>query len=64
MEDDCIADFKVDKDSYKLAQNGVKGKSSLAIEILFNSQREGKYDFSNWNVPNYIKEGLLWLRKN
>lgn len=64
LEDDCIADFKVDKDSYKLAQNGVKGKSSLAIEILFNSQREGKYDFSNWNVPNYIKEGLLWLRKN
>lgn len=64
LDDDCVADFKADKDSYKLAQNGVKGKSSLAIEILFNSEREGEHDFSKWNIPNYINEGLLWLRKD
>ncbi|MFA6831438.1 MAG: ATP-dependent endonuclease [Bacteroidaceae bacterium] len=64
LDDDCITDFKADKDSYKLAQNGVKSKSSLAIEILFNSNKKDNSDFSNWEIPNYIKDGLLWLRKD
>lgn len=63
LDDDCIIDFGNDKNAYNLAQNGVKAKSSLAIEILFNSKATEKQDYSNWNIPNYIKEGLLWLRK-
>ena len=59
-----IEQFKSDKDAYELANNGVSGKSSLAIEILLNSKKEGSCDFSNWVVPTYIKEGLLWLRKD
>ena len=31
---------------------------------LLNSKKEGSCDFSNWVVPTYIKEGLLWLRKD
>lgn len=61
---DSLEQFKSDKDAYELANNGVSGKSSLAIEILLNSKKEDTRDFSNWNIPTYIKEGLLWLRKD
>jgi len=41
----------------------VGSKPSLAIEILLNSKTgENKKEFSNWETPHYIKEGLEWLR--
>ena len=56
--------FDATKDSYFLAENCVNKKPSLAMDILLNSEtKEGK-DFSNWNIPHYIKEGLEWLQKN
>lgn len=55
-----LAEFKKDKCSFKLAENGITSKSSLAIEILLNSNE----NYSNWQIPAYIKEGLLWLRKD
>lgn len=61
---DSLELFKRDKDAYELANNGVNGKSTLAIEILLNSKKEDTRDFSNWEIPTYIKEGLLWLRKD
>ena len=64
LKKDCIDKFKNDENSYDLAQEGVIGKSTLALEILFNSKRTDNSDYSNWNIPEYIKEGLLWLRKN
>lgn len=64
LHPNSLEQFKSDKDAYELANNGVSGKSSLAIEILLNSKKEGSCDFSNWVVPTYIKEGLLWLRKD
>lgn len=64
LQSNSLEQFKSDKDAYELANNGVSGKSSLAIEILLNSKKEGTCDFSNWKIPTYIKEGLLWLRKN
>lgn len=64
LKKDCLETFKNDNDSYKLAATGVKSKSSFAIEILINSKKEGKNDYANWNIPKYIKEGLLWLRKD
>lgn len=48
------------KDAFKLAEKGVKKKPGLAIDILLNSDEK----FSNWQIPNYIREGLLWLRKD
>ena len=64
LHPNSLEQFKSDKDADELANNGVSGKSSLAIEILLNSKKEGSCDFSNWVVPTYIKEGLLWLRKD
>ena len=48
----------IKKDAYELAESCIDGKPSFAIEILLSSDE----NFSNWNTPNYIKEGLLWLK--
>ncbi|MCV6622024.1 MAG: ATP-dependent endonuclease [Cellvibrionaceae bacterium] len=51
-------------DAYEFSEKAVGSKPSLAIEILLNSQEDDGDKFSNWIVPEYIKEGLLWLKKN
>ena len=48
--------------AFELAENGVRKKTSLAIEILLNSKTHENLSFSNWNTPHYIQEGLEWLR--
>lgn len=50
----------------EFSERGVNSKPSLAIEVLLNSttDNETKKEFSNWQIPAYIEEGLLWLRKN
>ena len=53
-----------DTDPYVFAEKAVNSKPTLAIEILLNSEKIGENEFSNWQIPSYIKEGLLWLRKN
>ncbi|MDC0601881.1 ATP-dependent endonuclease [Aliiglaciecola sp.] len=51
-------------DAYEFAEKAVGSKPSLAIEVLLNSEKdENNLEFSNWKVPAYIKEGLLWLRR-
>jgi len=57
-------DFSDDtKSVYNLAENCVKKKPALAMEILLNSETdEDENQFSNWKIPQYIKEGLEWLR--
>jgi predicted ATP-dependent endonuclease of OLD family len=58
------ADFSdTTKSVYELAENCVKKKPALAMEILLNSETDehGK-EFSNWKIPAYIEEGLLWLK--
>ena len=53
-----------DIDALEFSEKAVNSKPSLAIEILLNSETtEEGVEFSNWHVPLYIKEGLLWLRK-
>ncbi len=77
------------KNVYTLAEECVKKKPALAMEILLNSipykmntflstcnwstskvlisQNKIKkigHQFSNWKTPEYIKEGLLWLKEN
>lgn len=46
--------------SYELAENCIKKKTHFALDILYLSNT----DFSNWEIPIYIKEGLLWLKKD
>jgi predicted ATP-dependent endonuclease of OLD family len=54
-----------DIDAFEFSEKAVNSKPSLAIEILLNSEtNEDGIEFSNWQLPLYIKEGLLWLRQN
>lgn len=46
--------------AYQLAKDCVKKKTHFALDILFHSN--GK--LSNWQIPAYIKEGLLWLKQD
>jgi len=56
----------ITKDPYDLAENCIDKKPPFAIEILLNSETDNttKKDFSNWQTPDYIKQGLLWLKKD
>lgn len=64
LDPECVEKFQEDNNPYELAQKGVNGKSSLAIEILLNGNTETNPNFGHWNIPTYIKEELLWLRKD
>ncbi|WP_447892400.1 ATP-dependent nuclease [Pseudomonas marginalis] len=50
---------------FDFAEKGVDKKTTLAIDILLNSERQEvpRLTFANWKTPAYIKEGLEWLRK-
>lgn len=51
--------------AFDFAEKGVDKKTTLAIDILLNSQAQEfpKRTYSNWKTPAYIQEGLEWLRK-
>lgn len=46
--------------AFYLAQKCIKKKTHFALDILFHSDAT----LSNWQIPAYIKEGLLWLKQN
>lgn len=48
------------KNAYALAENCINKKTHFALDIIYNSDE----NFSNWQVPAYIKEGLLWLKQD
>lgn len=64
-------------DSYEMA-GGVGKKPAFAMEILLNSKTEEidicyiktkqertlSHEYSNWEIPKYIKEGLQWLKED
>ncbi|MBT3552422.1 MAG: ATP-dependent endonuclease [Rhodospirillaceae bacterium] len=62
-----LKDFLENPDSYQLANDGVASKPSFAMEILLNSETDEAtnphIEYSNWNSPAYIKEGLKWLKE-
>lgn len=51
-------------DSYELADKCIKSKPSFAMDVLLNSICDDKSNYSNWKTPKYIKDGLIWLKKN
>ncbi|MBU3217528.1 AAA family ATPase [Clostridium estertheticum] len=51
-------------DAYFLAEKCIDKKPSFAMEILLNSKSDDGNEFSNWDIPNYIEEGLLWLKQD
>jgi len=46
--------------AYLLAKDCIKKKTHFALDILFHSDNT----LSNWKTPSYIKEGLLWLKRD
>jgi putative ATP-dependent endonuclease of the OLD family len=48
---------------YELAGT-IKKKSSFATDILLNSKVDNGEEFSNWEIPAYIREGLQWLKQD
>lgn len=46
--------------AYELAEKCIKKKTHFALDILYHSNEK----LSNWTIPAYIKEGLLWLKKD
>lgn len=46
--------------AYSLAKSCIKKKTHFALDILFHSDEK----LSNWQIPSYIKEGLLWLKQD
>ena len=47
----------------EFAKKAVNSKPSLAIEVLLNSEEAPPgTTYSNWKTPQYIEEGLKWLR--
>lgn len=52
--------FDTDADAYDLAANCIKKKTHFAMDIIFHTNET----FNNWEIPSYIKEGLLWLKKD
>lgn len=50
---------KSEKDSYDLAKDCIKKKTHFALDIIYNSDE----NLTNWEIPEYINEGLLWLKE-
>lgn len=48
------------KDAYSLAEHCIKKKTHFALDIIYHTNE----DYTNWNIPLYFKEGLLWLKKD
>lgn len=46
--------------AYVLADLCIKKKTHFALDILYHSNK----NFSNWDIPEYIKNGLLWLKED
>ncbi len=52
--------FKNVDSPYALAEKCIKKKTHFALDIVYHSNKE----LNNWEIPAYIKEGLLWLKKD
>jgi predicted ATP-dependent endonuclease of OLD family len=50
----------IENNAYVLADKCIKKKTHFALDILYNSDQ----NFINWSIPAYIRDGLLWLKKD
>lgn len=51
---------EADNGAYMLAASCILKKTHFALDIIYNSNA----DLSNWEIPAYIKSGLLWLKQD
>jgi len=52
-------DYIEELDPFEFAQECIGHKTGFALDILYASDK----DYSNWQIPGYIKTGLEWLKK-
>lgn len=52
-------DYIEELDAYEFADECIGHKTGFALDIVYASDET----YSNWNIPSYIKGGLLWLKK-
>ena len=64
LKEKAIKQFKEDNNPYQLAENGIKSKATFAVDLLIDKGRSCDEDYVAWKVPQYIADGLLWLRKD
>lgn len=50
--------------AYELAKDCIKSKAAFSMDVLLCSKANDVTDFSNWEIPPYIKEGLVWIRED
>lgn len=50
--------------AYDLAKDCIKSKPAFPMDVLLCSEADEITDFSNWQIPTYIREGLEWLRED
>ena len=48
------------KTPYDLASSCIKKKTHFALDIIYHADEK----FSNWDIPAYITNGLLWLKED
>lgn len=46
--------------AYFLAEDCIIKKTHFALDILFHSNE----NLDNWQIPSYIREGLIWLKQD
>ncbi|MCL2591785.1 MAG: AAA family ATPase [Defluviitaleaceae bacterium] len=46
---------------YEIVKKCLSSKTAFATSLIFESQRDSQEAI--WNIPDYIKEGLIWLSK-
>lgn len=63
LKEAAIERFKKDKKPYELADSGIKSKATFAVDLLIDKGRSGDEGYVGWTVPQYIVDGLLWLRR-
>ncbi len=56
--------FINDKNPFSLAEKGIKSKATFAIDLLIDRGNSHKNGYVGWKIPQYIVDGLLWLRKD
>lgn len=60
----ALAQFMTDEDCFQLAIKGIKSKATFAIDLLVDRSNMDEDGYVGWQIPQYIKDGLSWIRKD
>lgn len=60
----ALSQFMDDENCFQLANTGIKSKATFAIDLLVDRSNMDEEGYVGWQMPQYIKEGLSWIRKD